>query len=67
MKGKYKERTYSSMKKEEKKMKKANKFLNLSCLINNKNINNYKKIDSDNNSNQYKTSSVRMNNKNRKN
>ena len=67
MKGKYKERTYSSMKKEEKKLKKANKFLNLSCLINNKNINNYKKIDSDNNSNQYKTSSVRMNNKNRKN
>ena len=62
----YKERTYSSMKKDEKKLKKANKFINQSSLINSKNkMINLNRINSNNsNSNHFRTSSIKKNEKN---
>ena len=57
----YKERTYSSMKKDEKQIKKANKFINQSSFINSKNkMNNFNRINSNNsNSNRFRTSSIK--------
>ena len=62
----YKERTYSSMKKDEKQIKKANKFINQSSYINSKNkMNNFNRINSNNsNSNRFRTSSIKKNEKN---
>ena len=62
----YKERTYSSMKKDEKQIKKANKFINQSSYINSKNkMNNFNRINSNNsNSNHFRTSSIKKNEKN---
>ena len=62
----YKERTYSSMKKDEKQIKKANKFINQSSFINSKNkMNNFNRINSNNsNSNRFRTSSIKKNEKN---